>query len=461
MPNSAKYLFESDLVIDSQTTQQDQGRIVAEQTRLLYATLPLTFLAHLILAALVLWITPESVGSSAQLTWAVLVACMLLARLGLYVLYRHKTPASTTQTIQWRQYFRIGVGLGGAVWGLTAYFLFPSEALVHQVFLAFVLAGISAGAATSLTPDLKSVMLFIGLTLLPLLTRFFLEGTQMAIAMGIMVIAFLVFIGTNARRVAKAFKENLTLRIEAEIRDAALLAAKEEAERANLAKSRFLSSMSHELRTPMNAVIGFAQLLELDNNLSADQKLQVQSIHKAGNHLLKLINEVLDLSRIEAGRADLSIEPVEIHSLIQDSIGLLKPLADQHDIELNIATPETPGFWVLADRTRLKQVAINLISNAIKYNHQHGKVHIGIQAVGTNRVRLSVADNGPGIPVERQAELFTMFNRLGTENRMVEGTGIGLAVAKRLIEMMDGTIGLVSVPDQGSTFWIELPLAAS
>ena len=440
---------------------EDMARIVAEQTRLLYATLPTTFLAHTLLVALVAWVNAKSIAPAALATWAMLVACMLAGRMGLLLRYRRARPAALEENLRWRRHFRIGVALGGAVWGLTAVLIFPADTLTLQVFLAVVLIGIGAGAATSLSVDIVSIMLFLVLALVPLLIRFVLEGSEIAIVIGIMIVAFLAFIGSNARRVAQAFKENLTLRIEAETRDAALLAAKEEAERANLAKSKFLSSMSHELRTPMNAVIGFTQLLEMDDSLSAEQKEHLQSIHSAASHLLELINEVLDLSRIEAGRIELSIEAVELPDLVKESLDLIRPLAAQHGIELHLTEPAEEVLCGQADRMRLKQVLINLISNAIKYNRKRGIVRLDIQRTDDNRVRLNVTDTGHGIPIERQPELFIMFNRLDIKGVSSEGTGIGLAVAKRLVEMMGGSIGLDSVPGQGSTFWIELPAATA
>ncbi|MBT9501805.1 MAG: PAS domain S-box protein [Burkholderiaceae bacterium] len=234
-----------------------------------------------------------------------------------------------------------------------------------------------------------------------------------------------------------------------------LAQAKEEAERANAAKSDFLSSMSHELRTPMNAIIGFAQMLEFDAGLNADQQDNVQEILKAGRHLLELINEVLDLAKIEAGHANLSLEAVDLGLLIDDCRQLLQPLAAQRQIRMHLPVPE--HTLVHADRVRLKQVLLNLLSNAVKYNREGGDITLTVQALAESRMRITVTDTGAGIAPERIAELFQPFNRLDAAHGEIEGTGIGLTITRRLMLMMGGTVGVDSRPGIGSSFWIELP----
>jgi PAS domain S-box-containing protein len=234
-----------------------------------------------------------------------------------------------------------------------------------------------------------------------------------------------------------------------------LVRARQDAERANHAKSEFLSNMSHELRTPMNAVLGFGQLLEYDDTLNAEQQESVQHILKGGRHLLELINQVLDLARVEAGHITLSLEPVEVNSVVEECRSLASTLAEKRNI--TISHSGLKGVVVRADRTRLKQVLFNLLSNAIKYNREGGQVTLDVQAVGDQRLRLRVTDTGPGILAERLGELFQPFNRLGAENSAVEGTGIGLTITRRIMQAMGGTVDVQSTPGVGSTFWVELP----
>ncbi len=239
-----------------------------------------------------------------------------------------------------------------------------------------------------------------------------------------------------------------------------MMRALKAAESASLAKSEFLSSMSHELRTPMNAILGFAQLLEMDPGLAAEQADNAREILGAARHLLGLINEVLELSRIESGHMALSMESLDLKQLVEECATLLASAAAQHGIEVQKPTAACPDRWVWADRLRLKQVLINLLSNAIKYNQAGGRVRIECETTLPHRVRLRVIDTGPGIALERQGKLFTPFDRLGRETGPIEGSGIGLVITRRLVEMMYGEIGFDSQPGQGSTFWVELAESA-
>jgi PAS domain S-box-containing protein len=232
---------------------------------------------------------------------------------------------------------------------------------------------------------------------------------------------------------------------------------KEESDRANAAKSEFLSRMTHELRTPLTAILGFSQLLEMGTLAEEAKTVAVRQIHKAGQHLLALINEVLDIARVESGRIPLSIEPVPATQVIDDVEDLIRPLAEQRRITL-LRKETDPATHVLADRQRLKQVLLNLLSNAVKYSAEEGTVTVRCEDAGEGFVRFSVTDAGPGIPADKFDRLFQPFERLGAEAGDVEGTGIGLALSKRLVELMDGGIGVQSDDGSGSTFWVDLPI---
>jgi PAS domain S-box-containing protein len=233
--------------------------------------------------------------------------------------------------------------------------------------------------------------------------------------------------------------------------------AKADADRANHAKSEFLSRMSHELRTPLNAILGFGQLLAMDG-LDSNQREAVQQILKAGGHLLELINEVLDISRIEAGQLSLSLEPVAVGETVAEALDLVRPLAAERNIVLG-GGAQSEKSSVLADRQRLKQVLLNLLSNAIKYNRQGGKVTVDVTQTAEERLRLAVSDTGAGISPESLERLFSPFERLGADETAVQGTGLGLALSKGLVDAMGGRLGIDSRVGEGSTFWIELAVA--
>ena len=234
--------------------------------------------------------------------------------------------------------------------------------------------------------------------------------------------------------------------------------AVEAAKSANAAKSAFLSSMSHELRTPLNAILGFAQILTSDTlpTTLAQKKEFANHVLKSGRHLLTLINEILDLAKVESGTVNLSMEPVALDDMLAECRGMVEPMGQPRRIRMLF--PETTGAVVLADRTRLKQVLLNLLSNAIKYNRDMGAVVFDCSVVGEQRMRLSVRDTGHGLRPDQIEALFQPFNRLGQENGAEEGTGIGLVVTKRLVELMGGAIGVSSSVGVGTVFWIELDL---
>ena len=240
-----------------------------------------------------------------------------------------------------------------------------------------------------------------------------------------------------------------------------LNAAMAAAEKANLAKSDFLSSMSHELRTPLNAVLGFAQLLESGApSPTPGQKRSIDQILKAGWYLLELINEILDLALIESGKLTISREPVSLVEVMQECRAMIEPQADTRGIAMAFPRFEIP-YYIKADRTRVKQVLVNILFNAIKYNKPGGAVAVEYTLVPPDTMRISVRDTGAGLAPEQLAQLFQPFNRLGKEASAEEGTGIGLVMTKRLVELMGGSIGARSVPGVGSEFWVEFSLTTA
>jgi PAS domain S-box-containing protein len=242
--------------------------------------------------------------------------------------------------------------------------------------------------------------------------------------------------------------------------EAALLESKQKSENANRAKSDFLSSMSHELRTPLNAILGFSELIGLEESLDPQLKEQVSYIHEAGNHLLGLVDDVLDLAKIEEGKLTTNPENVSVSELLDECQALIIPLSVKTGVRFNIKQ-QGHSSTVWADRRRLKQVLINLLSNSMKYNRAGGEVTLIYSDHIDGWLRFMVSDDGPGIDESRLKELFVPFNRLGLEGTNIPGTGIGLVITKKLVEMMGGTIGVKSGPGKGSSFWVDLPLTRS
>nr|WP_314605843.1 response regulator [uncultured Janthinobacterium sp.] len=263
---------------------------------------------------------------------------------------------------------------------------------------------------------------------------------------------------TRQLRIANARLELLlrqhTAELDAMNKDLRL--AREVAERANEEKTNFLSSMSHELRTPLNAILGFSQMLMSDSipSTAQEKKTFASHIFGAGRHLLTLINDILDIARIESGNMSLSMESVGLADIYHECWQMMEPLARKRGITLTFV--EAGGVHVLADRTRLKQVLINLLSNAVKYNREQGEIHVDCHPVDARQLRLSVRDTGAGMSAAQLEALFQPFNRLGRDARDEEGTGLGLVVSKRLAEAMQARLGVASTPGRGSTFWLDI-----
>jgi PAS domain S-box-containing protein len=274
--------------------------------------------------------------------------------------------------------------------------------------------------------------------------------------------------GRSLRVVHRRTSEGGTVKTVCDLTDDFRLAeelreARSAAEAASSAKSEFLSSMSHELRTPLNAILGFAQLLQRDKkeSLAVRHRERVDQVVKGGEHLLRLIDDILDLSRIEAGGVSISIEPISVAEVLHEVTTTLEAMAARQGIHLEVTALPAELPLVSADRTRFSQILMNFGSNAIKYNRPSGSVTFTVSTPRADTARVTVSDTGMGIPAEKQPKLFQPFQRAGQETGPIEGTGIGLVIAKRLAELMHGAVGFRSVPGEGSQFWVEVPVHQS
>jgi signal transduction histidine kinase/ActR/RegA family two-component response regulator len=432
--------------------------IHAEQLRLLYGSTPLVVFATVLNAALLVIVLWNVSDRTSLLIWLGTITILMLWRAWNGFTFKRASPDSKNNT-SWSNKFNVGVILTGISWASVSIFLFPDNSVAHQVFIVFVLGGMTAGAVGTLSFQRLPIISYLILLLLPIIVRMALTGTQMGIIMGIMLTLYLFILLNSSRNFYETTRQNIALHYEAKQREEEMKKAVAEAESANQAKSQFLARMSHELRTPLNAILGFAQIMESsgDGSTIAEHHDNISTIIHSGWHLLRIINDVLNLSSIEANKIDLYVNNVSVNECILDCIEILLPLSQERDIALNYSDSTCEGLLVRADPFRLKQVLLNLIANAVKFNRDGGSVSVHCQAIQSGRIRIAVSDTGHGFQEKDIPSLFQAFSRLPERAYSVQGAGIGLAISKQLTELMDGTIGVESVLGKGSTFWIELP----
>ncbi len=450
----------------------------------LFSTNSSAVLGSLVVASLFSWVVWDWVSHVSLAIWLVMITAVATTRF-LFGLHFKKRRFSAHSSRWWQQRFNRIIYCSCFTWAVGIWFLYPENTITEQALLMVLIAGISAVGVQTLNWSRPALLSTITAVLTPLCIRLLMEPGTVHIIMGVMVVFFFFLmlrlaLATNGVQLKslRLQEENVCLiadlsqsnqqtkQLNSHLKEE--IAAKEiitrELRVSNAAKATFLSRMSHELRTPMNAILGFAQILKVDydtgavpQNIAHQQYLN--EIMKAGDHLLTLINEVLDLSKIEAGKAEVHMELVDTLEVVRQSVAMITPMAVEKGIAIDTDLPaQVPA--IKADPMRLRQVLINLMSNAIKYNTPDGNVRIDIQQPEMDELRITVSDTGFGIEDDMLPRMFKPFERGVDDYSSIQGTGIGLTITKQLVELMEGDIGFSSVPGEGSEFWVSFPVRA-
>lgn len=432
--------------------------VYRQQVDSLYTGLPFTIISTAVVVLLVFIILSNSVSWLNLAAWFSLFCLLLVFRSLSSWFYSRQKRLHRVDYRQMEKLFIVGVVLTGMLWASVGLWLFPAVDLEGKVLLFIVIMGIAAAANTTMGYRRVPVYLFTALLILPLVVGVNISDFPNAIAVSIAMLVYMVFLLRTSILFYSNNEKMLQLQQESLKHEQKLLIQREEAELANQAKSEFLSRMSHELRTPLNTVLGLneLQLLDKHNPMTEKQRNRAQKISDAGHHLLSLVNDVLDFSRIETGEIEINLGVIDCLAVLRDALRLIEGKLSSRRITVHI-DEKGHDLQVLADYTRLKQVLVNLLDNAVKYNRQDGTITVVFEDTGNGYLRISVVDTGYGIPEQLKGELFTPFSRLNAEQMGIDGTGIGLSFSKQLVELMKGQIGMESRQGQGSCFWVELP----
>ncbi len=443
------------------SAEQISERVYHRQIDLLYNNQTLAVVSTAAAVFLLMFFLNLSVPWSDLFPWAGMFAMVLSTRMLATWLYQYKKRSHhpLESGLAEKLYFA-GVALTGASWGLMMINLFPRLDSDSQILLLLTVQGFVSVSHNTMGYRRLPYLCYTLLLALPAVYVVYHADFSYPVAIMLLLVIHLVFVMRTANASYNGFTAMLYLQEESISREHKLLLQREQASLANQAKSEFLSRMSHELRTPLNAVLGMNELQMLDKHepLSQQQRERAEKINEAGKHLLSLVNDVLDLSRIEAGSLVVRLEPVDLQQTIRDACKLVETRAAEQSVTIGFEALPEP-VWVRADAQRLKQVVVNLLDNAVKYNRVGGSVTIGLSSGRGDSWRLSVVDTGYGIAQQDMSELFKPFARLDQNRSSIDGAGIGLSFSKQLVEIMHGEIGVDSRVGEGSCFWVEMPAA--
>ena len=428
--------------------------VYSEQIKLLYASSMHATILAIIASLLMVAIQWDVIEHSVLLGWLFIFWLVTFCR-GLLGFLYHRKNIATDDAKRWGMLFIIGAAFAGVMWGLSAVLFFPENNLQHQVIIGFLISSVISSAVTVLSVMRSALYALIIPAMIPLPILFLIEGGYTANLMAIIILLGFGFYIRGANNIYYNLRENIHLRLAADEKEQSLIVAKEQAEHANKEKSEFLSRMSHELRTPMNAILGYSQILKMkEDELNKEQVVHINEVINAGRHLLNLINEVLDIATIESGKLDITIEEVDLDTIVEQCLSLVSTQADAAHLKITNNISDT-GYTLQADPKRIKQVLVNILINAIKYNNEYGTIILDSEIDEAQQIVIRIADRGNGLSEEEINKLFSPFERLNVSDD-IEGTGIGLVISKHLIEGMGGSIAIESTIGVGTTVSITL-----
>ncbi len=424
-----------------------------EKIRLIYSNIPTNILSTLIGAALFAYTQSNFIEHSLLINWILFLLAIALVRLGLFIAYQI-TPNPKKRI--WEIAFVSTVLTTSIIWASAIFFLTSEDNIVSQVILAAIMMAVAAGSVSTLSYLKTASVGFLSIISIPLIFWSLSIQNEYSFYLGLVYLVFFLTLLLTSLRFNRYITESIELSYKSINHVTELDAANEQSEYANAAKSIFLSSMSHELRTPMNAIMGFAQIMQIDRGktLTQEQLHNLKEIMSASEHLLALIDDILDLSHLESGQFSSVPTTININDVIDETIPLVFHLMKRKNINISVQD-DIEFLTAYADPLLLRKVLFNLLCNAIKYNIEGGNITITAKKLDTN-VDINIIDTGNGIADDDIGDLFKSFHRLDRKNN-VNGVGIGLALSKEMLEVMNSKISVTSTIGQGSCFTITLP----